>query len=319
MADTREIVRIGGAEISTAHADAADWRSVVAAFVGCNNAAPTSRATYTRTLKQFFAWVEESGKDTAALTGRDVLEYRDHLTYEKRLSNLTVSSYLTSLRQFYAWAEAQKYYPNIAASVDNPKRHRRIEGEFLSEEKSAELMRHFRDVSLRDFAIVNLMLRTGLRTIEVTRADVGDVCYMGETRVLKVWGKGRDAKDDVVVLTPKAWEPIKAYLATRKGAKPGDPLFASHSDRNAGQRLTTRTISGICKSGLRAIGLDGREYTAHTLRRTTACTLLKHGDMDAAQTVLRHASSDTTRLYVKKLQERERIAHAPEQLLDDVF
>ena len=49
--------------------------------------------------------------------------------------------------------------------------------------------------------MLNLMLRTGLRTIEISRADVGDITFKRERRVLKVWGKGHAEKDDFVFLT----------------------------------------------------------------------------------------------------------------------
>ena len=81
----------------------------------------------------------------------------------------------------------------------------------------------YREKSLRDFAIVNLLLRTGLRTIEAVRADVGDITFKANRRILRVWGKGHDTKDDFVVLTDKTYLPIKNYLATRKGAKANEP------------------------------------------------------------------------------------------------
>ena len=37
-------------------------------------------------------------------------------------SSLTVGTYITTVRRFYAWAEAKKYYPNIAKGVKTPKR-----------------------------------------------------------------------------------------------------------------------------------------------------------------------------------------------------
>ena len=49
-----------------------------------------------------------------------------------------------------------------------------------------------RAIALKNYAMINLMLRTGLRTIEVSRADVGDIT----TRREKVWGKGRVQNSD---------------------------------------------------------------------------------------------------------------------------
>ena len=53
--------------------------------------------------------------------------------------------------------------------------------------------------------MINLMLRTGLRTIEVHRADIGDITMRKERRILKVWGKGREEKKQFVILTDEAY------------------------------------------------------------------------------------------------------------------
>ena len=119
----------------------------------------------------------------------------------------------------------------------------------------------------------------------------------------------------------KAYIPIKNYLeAARKGAKAGAPLFTSTSHQNSGQQLTTRTVSRICKDGLKAIGLDSREYTAHSLRHTTASSLLEHGiNLLEVSHVLRHSSTVTTQIYTKMKEKELRIRNAPEAALDNAF
>jgi len=319
MANNRSIVKINKTEVEATISGTSNWQNVLAVFVAGQDVKESSRLLYTRTLKLFFEWVEEKGKVIADLTRTDLLEYKDEL-FSKGLSSLSVASYLTSLRKFYEWAESEKLYPNIAKGVKTPRRVQAFKKQHLTDDKSGELLNHFHELSLRDYAIVNLILRTGLRTIEVVRADVGDITFKGNRRVLKVWGKGHDTKDDFVVLTEKAYEPIKEYLNTRKGAKVNEPLFTSDSHRNTGGRLTTRTISGLCKSGLKAIGLDGREFTAHSLRHTTAVTILKNGgDIAQAQAVLRHTSPATTQIYTESIKEELRLQTAPEQLIDRAF
>lgn len=298
---------------------AGDWRDVLATFIASQDVRESSRQLYTRTLKLFFEWVNRTGRSLDALTRADILQYKDDLFAEGH-SSLTVASYLTSLRKFYEWAESEKLYPNIVKGVRTPRRVQAFKKQHLTDDKSGELLNHFRGSSLRDFAIVNLILRTGLRTVEVVRADIGDITYKGGRRVLRVWGKGHDAKDDFVVLTDKAFEPLRSYLNTRRGAKDGEPLFTSDSHRNTGQRLTTRTISRLCKDGLKSVGLDGREFTAHSLRHTTAVSILKHGgDIAAAQAVLRHTSPATTQIYTESIKEEMRLQTAPEQLIDSAF
>lgn len=313
----RMIVRVHGSDTRVGNTNS--WRGLVATFIASQDVKESSRNLYTRTISQFFIWVESSSKDFLTLTRQDILEYKDYLL-EQNLSTLTISSYITAVRKFYEWCESIKQYPNIAKGVKIPRRVQSFKKQHLSDNKSSELLHHFQNLSLRDYAIVNLILRTGLRTIEVVRADVGDITYKGERRILKIWGKGHLEKDDFVVLSDKAYQPIKDYLATRKAVKAGEPLFVSNSDRNNGGRLTTRTISGICKEGLKAIGLDGKEFTAHSLRHTTAVAILKHGgSITDVQGVLRHTSPVTSQIYTESVKEEMRLLNAPELTLDDAF
>ena len=301
-------------------------QSLKEAFLRGLDVKESSRRLYGRTLKQFFAWVDLEGKQLPELTKADIAEYKSHLENGLKLSPLTVGSYIVSLRKFYEWVETEGLYKNIAKGIKTPQRSQVFEKQYLSEEKSGELLEHFKEGSLRNYAIVNLMLRTGLRTIEVSRLQIGDICYMGEKRVLKIWGKGKTeaekGKDyNFVVLTDKAYLPIRNYIeATRKGARSGEPLFTSTSRQNKGEKLSTRTISGLCKEGLKSIGLDGNEYTAHSLRHTTASLLLGHGQtLLAVQHVLRHASVNTTQRYTKQKERELRLIEAPENALDFAF
>lgn len=296
-----------------------DWRKVVGMFIASQDVKDSSRSLYTRTLSQFFLWIEKTGKVLNSLTREDILEYKDHLL-SSGLSALTISSYLVVVRKFYEWTESLLIYPNIAKGIKTPRRKQAFKKQHLTENKIGDLLEYYKEKSLRDFAIVNLLLRTGLRTIEVVRADVGDITFKGDKRVLLVWGKGHTEKDSFVVLTDKTYLPIREYLDSRKGVKSGDPLFVSNSRRNGGERLTTRTISGICKEGLREVGLDGKEFTAHSLRHTTAVEILKNGgEITDVQRVLRHTSPVTSQIYTESIEEELRLQKSPESLLDRAF
>lgn len=322
------MVKVAGQEISVPAlsssslqtlSQGADWRICTAMFISGQDVKDSSRSLYTRTLSQFFLWVEQTHRNLNSMTREDILEYKDTLL-SSGLSALTISSYLVIVRKFYEWAESMKLYPNIAKGIKTPRRKQAFKKQHLTEGKSRELLDYYREKSLRDYAIVNLLLRTGLRTIEVVRADVGDITFKGERRVLRIWGKGHTEKDSFVVLTDKTYQPIKEYLETRKGAKAGDPLFTSNSRQNRGERLTTRTISEICKEGLKGIGLDGREFTAHSLRHTTAVHILKQGgEITDVQRVLRHTSPVTSQIYTESIEEELRLQQSPESLLDSAF
>lgn len=285
-------------------------------FINQCDVREVSRQHYKKELRIFFDWVVSTGRQIQHLTRADIIAFKDSLLQTH--SNLTIASYLVSIRRFYEWAEGYKLYPNIAKGIKSPKRKNAYLKEHLRENQIADFLHHF-EGNARDYAIVNLLLRTGIRTIELVRANIDDITYKGGQRILKIWGKGHDERDSFVVLTDKAFSPVKAYLDTRKSTTMKEPLFVSNSNRNNGGRLTTKTISTMCKEGLRAIGLDAHEYTAHSLRHTTAVMLLKNGSIQDVQSVLRHQSPTTSQIYTKSVEEELRLAKPSELKLDDAF
>ena len=288
----------------------------VEAFLSECDIRANSKNVYRRGLLNFFKWVEQTGRVISELTRADILAFKETLLQTH--SNLTIAGYMVALRRFYEWCEGNKLYPNIAKGIKSPKRKNAYLKEHLRENQIHELLNYF-EGNTRDYAIVNLLLRTGLRCIEVVRANVEDITFKGGQRILKIWGKGRDERDNFVVLTDKAYQPIKEYLETRGSTTLKEPLFVSTSNRNLQGRLSTRTISKICKEGLVAIGIDAHEYTAHSLRHTTAVMLLKHGTLSDVQSVLRHASPVTSQIYTKSVEEELRLANPSEMKLDGIF
>ena len=309
------IIKVGRVETTTYQKGVSIDKAVEAFLSECDIRA-NSKNVYRRGLLYFFRWVESTGRVISELTRADIITFKDSLLATH--SNLSVAGYLVALRRFYEWCEGNKLYPNIAKGIKSPKRKNAYLKEHLRENQIHDLLKHY-EGNLRDFAIVNLLLRTGLRTIEVVRANIEDITFKGGQRILRVWGKGRDDKDTFVVLTDKAYAPIRTYLDTRKSATLKEPLFISTSNRNLCGRLTTRTISKICKDGLCAIGLDAHEYTAHSLRHTTAVMLLKNGSLADVQSVLRHASPATSQIYTKSIEEELRLNNPSEMKLDGIF
>lgn len=299
--------------------DEGGWKLLLEMFLDSQDISSKSRQTYSWALMRYFDWLHATGRRLKGLTPADVVGYKNYLL-ESKLSPLTVSAYLSALRQFYSWTEVSLFYPNIARSVKAPRGKKGFLKSPLTSEQVTELLDYLRPRSLRNYAMVNLIVRTGLRTIEVSRIDVKDIVFKRGRRVLLVWGKGMNAKDTLVILTEQAWKPISDYLATRKGVKGTDPLFVTDGKGHRGERLSTRSIQEVCKQSLRAIGLDGHEYSAHSLRHSTAIGILKSGgDMKDVQRVLRHSSPVTSQIYTASIEEEIRLDLNPEGLLDTVF
>ena len=285
-------------------------------FIASLDVRPNSRDLYRRTLKQYFNWIADKGYLLTDMARPQIIEYKEDLL-ARGLSALTVGSYLVTVRLFYEWAEAQKYYPNIARGVRNPKRKQAFKKQPLTPDQAQGLLKHYKDP--RDFALVNLMVRTGLRCIEVSRANTEDITYKGSQRVLLIQGKGRDELDQFVLLTDKAYRPIEEYLSSRK-AKTSEPLFISTSNNSQGERLSTRTVSHIAKEALKGIGLDEKAFTAHSLRHTAIVNSRRAGaTLEQAQAMARHSSQVTTQIYDSVFRDEDRLLHSAEMLIDKLY
>ncbi|MDD4663218.1 MAG: tyrosine-type recombinase/integrase [Caldisericia bacterium] len=280
----------------------------------------TSKVTYKRAIRPFVAWIQEKELQRAP-TREDILLYKQHLV-GLRLSAMTISTYIVAVRRYFEWLESKQIYPNIARNVKGLKRSKGFRKDPLTLLQVKTLLENFPRNTLeqkRNFAVINLLIRTGLRTIEIVRADIGDIRQESGESVLWIQGKGRDVKDEFVLLTEDAKFPIDEYLRTRpaKERKDDDPLFTSISDRNSGHRLTTRTISRIVKDCFLKNGIISNRITAHSLRHTAITLALQAGaTIQEAQALGRHANVNTTMIYAHNL---NRIAHAPEKRIDTLL
>ena len=292
---------------------------LVDAFINSQDVKQSSKLLYRRTLKQYFNWIDTTNYLLNEIARPQLLEYKDYLL-NSNMSSLTVGSYITSVRRFYEWTEANKFYPNVAKGIKTPKRKQQFKKQPLLPAQATALLNFYQDKALRDYAIISLLLRTGLRTIEVIRASVEDIVFKGSQRVLLIQGKGRDEKDNFVLLTDKSYKPIADYLATRGNTNSSEALFTSTSNNSNGERLSTRTISYIAKEGLKAIGLNERAFTAHSLRHTTAVNILRAGgSLETAQMTLRHSNPATTQIYTATLNEERRLQNSGEALIDSLY
>jgi len=281
-------------------------------FLSSLDTKPITKDTYKKALRVFEIWIKDKG--CLHPTRENILEYKEYLKARtivgndgeiKTLSPLTVTAYLTALRRFFAFLEAEKLYPNIARDIKGLKRPKGFLKETLTKDEASRLLEGIKRENLnalRDFAMINLMLRTGLRTIEVARVLVEDIGRETGETVLRVWGKGRDSKDDFVILTDNAYAPILDYLQARGQTKLSEPIFSSHSNHNKTGALTTRSVRRIIEDRLKAVGLKTAKVTAHSLRHTAGTIALLNGaDILSVKEMLRHSDINTTLIYTHNL------------------
>ena len=263
--------------------------------------APNSRETYRKAVRQFIAYLAKQG--IVQPTRETVIAWRDDL--KDSLKATTIQSYLTALKLFFRWTAEEGIYPNIADHVKTPKISTGHKRDFLTSQQSYQILSRIKTDTLkgkRDYAIIGLMLTTGVRTIEVTRANIADLRTIGDSPVLFVQGKGKTEKAEYVKLAPKVEAAIKDYINARETKSDTEPLFASTSFSNYGQRLTTRSIRAIAKRSMIEAGFDSDRLTAHSMRHTAGTLALLNGASPReVQQLLRHNNINTSLIYAHDL------------------
>jgi site-specific recombinase XerD len=147
-------------------------------------------------------------------------------------------------------------------------------------------------IGIRDFAMMTLVARLGLRSIEVARLQLGDVDWRAGELVVR--GKGR--RQDRLPLPAEVGDALVAYLSGGRNPEGARHVF-----------LTCRAPRGPIRADLvgdvveRACHRAGLPHVGpHRLRHALAGELLRRGaGLVAISQVLRHQDLATTALYAK--------------------
>lgn len=268
--------------------------------------------TYKRALRQFFLFLHQRG--ISQPVREDILNFRDELKNTGH-SPATIQTYITVVKLFFRWTSQERLYPNIADHIKGAKIGREHKKDYLTADQVREVLSSVEQNTLqgmRDYVILLVMLTCGLRTIEVSRANIGDLRVLGDNTVLYIQGKGREEKSEYVKVPKRVEKAIRSYLMMRGYTHDTDPLFASTSNNSKGARLTTRSISGIVKQALKNAGYNSSRLTAHSLRHTAVTLALLSGvDLAEVQNFARHKNITTTMIYNHAIEdEKNRCSNA---------
>jgi integrase/recombinase XerD len=290
-------------------------------FIAAQDIALNSRTTYLNAMTQFVRWCAE--KKIVAPKRETILSYKFWLD-TKSLSSYTKAVYIVVVRRFFLWTEDSELYPNVSRGVKGIKKYaKNHQKESLSIEALKALFASIDCSTLqgkRDFALINVLVRTGLRLKEIASATMEDMYEQRGEMLLWIHGKGRSSKDEFVLLTPQALVSLHDYLQERVIKSEKDPIFISLSDRNYGKKLTIFSLSRIIKRRLRAAGFDSKRITAHSLRHTFGVLSMQAGaSLYEVQLAMRHTAPTTTQLYLGDIERLKRLEASPERKMSNIL
>jgi site-specific recombinase XerD len=147
-------------------------------------------------------------------------------------------------------------------------------------------------IGIRDYAILMLVARLGLRSAEVARLELGDIDW----RAGQITLRGKACRQDGMPLPCDAGEALAAYLSQARPATPLRQVFlaAKAPMRAIPPGLVSDVTHRACdRAGLPRVG-------AHRLRHTLATQMLRRGaNIVEVSQVLRHRDLATTAIYAK--------------------
>ena len=302
-----------------------EFEKYLSLTIADGNASVDTIKTYRSRVHQFFDWCKERELYPALITQENIKEYRKHLVDSEKTAP-TIRLSLLAIKHFYTACLAEKLVKdNPVLGVKAPREKREI-GSTINYLSLEELQQVFDSVAptykirgdktakvqvLRDRILLGCMALQGCRSIEMYRANLGDVSESYGQHFLKLDGKNSIR---TVVLRSDLGEEITRYRQARvkSGEKvnAGSPFFISLSNRRYGQRLSRRGIGFIVDSYLTECGLKHsdleRSLSPHSLRHTAGTLSLQNGSsLREVQDFLGHADPKTTAVYTHVLDSQE--------------
>ena len=250
---------------------------------------------YKSSIEKLIATVK---KNVCDISTNDIRCYLAEQQEQRGLSKVTIDNLRRIYSSFFSWLEDEDYITKSPVRRIHKVRTDALVKEVLTDE-NIELLRDSCH-ELRDIAMIDLLLSTGMRVGELVKINRDDIDF--QERQCIVFGKGN--KEREVYFNARTKIHLKKYLKQRTDTNPA--LFVSLHEPH-----TRLTISGV-EVRLRQLGkrVNLNKVHPHKFRRTLATMAIDKGmPIEQVQKMLGHVKIDTTLHYAMVNQTNVKIAH----------
>lgn len=251
----------------------------------------TSAKNYLSWIRPFQIYISNRGITIKEVTKPVIIAYKHFL--QEYLTDKTVNCYITAIRMFYSWMELNDYAENITTGIRLVRIKQTYRKHPLTMDQVITLLNSCEDdtIGRRNRLIIELMITTGIRSIEVSRLLHTD--HKG-TRIM-IQGKGRNTKDAFMELT------YDMSTMLSKSAINNESPYIFHTI--TGHQLTAKYISQLINTQLHKAGINSKHITTHSLRHTAAILAMErfNNDIVKVKEFMRHGSVKTTEIYLQSI------------------
>jgi len=258
------------------------------------NYSPKTLRAYGDDLSQFLAWVEQNRVDWDSPTRfarGDIEGFMQYLA-AKRLTGVTRVRKLAAIRKFFAFLEENSILAANPAHTVKGARREEKEPTILYKEQYKALLFEASD-NIRDYAIIQTFLQTGIRLSELVSLRVEEVDL--EHRNLTV-RQGKGKKDRQIPLVDDVLKALRNYLRYRNTQLilDDDTFFLAKN----GTSLNVSTVKYLVAKYVKKAGIRKR-VSVHTLRHTFGAHKAdKHMSLATLQELMGHKKKETTLKYI---------------------
>lgn len=260
------------------------------------NLSDKTLAAYTSDLKQFLE------RESSPLQP-DIREYVSHLQ-SMGLKDTSIKRKIVTLRIFYDYLSEEKIIavtPFAGLKFRFRQEHRLPKT--LSIKEIKQLLGCFaQDLCpssvfsygqfIRDAALMDLLISTGIRVAEAAAIKFDDVIY--QERAILIHGKGRKQRL-IYISSSETWNRLVKQIKRQKVKSSTSYIFTNRNDKP----LTSHSIEYIFAKYAAKAQINPKS-TPHYLRHTFATNLLINGaDLRSVQEILGHANVTTTQIYTE--------------------
>ena len=210
----------------------------------------------------------------------------------QRMSGVTRVRKLAAIRKFFAFLEENKILQANPANTVKGARREEKEPNILYKEQYKALLYEASD-NLRDYAIIQTFLQTGIRLSELVHLHVDDVDL--EHRLLTV-RQGKGKKDRQIPLVDEAVKALRNYARYRNTELilDDDMFFLAKN----GTSMNVSTVKYLVAKYVKKAGIR-KQVSVHTLRHTFGAHKAdKQMSLATLQTLMGHKKKETTLKYI---------------------
>ena len=258
------------------------------------NYSPKTLRAYGDDLQQFLAWVEKNRVDwdrPTRFSRGDIEGFMQYLAAQ-RMTGVTRVRKLAAIRKFFTFLEENNLTAANPAHTVKGARREEKEPNILYKEQYKALLYEASD-NIRDYAIIQTFLQTGIRLSELANLRVDEVDF--EHRILTV-RQGKGKKDRQIPLVDDAVKALRNYLRYRNTQLiVDDEIFFLAKN---GTSLNVSTVKYTVAKYVKRAGIR-KKTGVHTLRHTFGAHKAdKHMSLATLQELMGHKKKETTLKYI---------------------